>query len=113
MTLRNLLKQNETTIKELDDFFEDSFQSLKELHLKQKANPPKPPEISEIHILSKKFPLNLQINEHIKSFLQSGVLHPFENSKQKACFEEFFLSKTVERLVQRLFLFNFPLKKIG
>ena len=112
MNLKNLLKHNETNIKEHENFFEDSFQSLKELHLQKKVSPPKSPEISEIHIISKKFPLNLQIDDHIKSYLKSGILHPFENSRQKTCFEEFFLSKTVERLVERLFFSIFLLKKI-
>ena len=101
MSLKTLLKENEVNINEYEKFFDNSFQNLKELNFVHKIIPPKPPEISEIHINSKKFPLDLHLDEHIRSFLKSGVLRPFENTKNEAYFDELFQSKLIKTLIER------------
>lgn len=102
MTLKNLLKENESTIKEYELFFNDSFQKKNiELNLYKKTNHPKNPEIAEIHITSKRFPLDLHLKETINAFLKSGVLHPRDNPNHNLLFDQLFRSKTIEKLLER------------
>ena len=101
MTLKNLLKQNEAQIKEAERFFDDSFQVLKEFNIHHKISAPKLPEIIDIHITSKNFPLNLYLEENIKNYLKSGVLRPLEPRKTKDFFEDLFRSKVIEKLVEK------------
>ena len=110
MNLKALLKENETNIKECQQFFDNSFKTLKEININNKLMPPKPPEISEIHITSTKFPLNLPIQENVVNFLKSGVLKPFDNLKNKINFDELFKSKLIEKFIERLIFLKTLLK---
>lgn len=102
MSLQHLLEKNEKNIKEIENFFEDSFKKTKEIALNKAIEAPKYPEISEILIENEKFPIDLQIPANTSVFLESGVLRPFPSQKLKNLHESLFSSKKTHKLIEML-----------
>ena len=102
MSLQKLLQNNKKNIQDIENFVDESFQNIKEMNLKSKIVHPKLHEVCEIQIISKKFPLDLKLQENIKEFLVSGVLKPFDNKKHKYIFEELLSRKKMHKLIEML-----------